>query len=947
LYSNTVNITVVPPVTAANAGADQSLCNTPTATLAGNTPTNGTGTWTQVSGSTVSFTDAHSPTSTITGLSAGTFSFVWTISNGVCSSSSDTVDLVIFPGTVPGVLQSDAFVCENSNSGSLTLSGYTGTIIRWESSVDSGSSWTVISNTTANYHYQQLTGTTQFRAVVQSGPCNAVASNTVTVHVNPNTVPGKMVVQQQTVCALFNSGSLQLKGFTGTILQWEQSSDSGRNWQRFPESSDTYTYNNLTQATWFRVLVQSGVCAAGYSDTAFITVDAATVAGYLSGDTISCMGMNKGMIRLNANNGSVQQWEYSTTNGNNWTSVTETQNNFGYLNLIQTTAYRALLRNGVCESRYTNPITVTVVQPVTPAVAGIDQVFCNAETTATLQANIPGSGVGVWSMLQGPSNVAFDNATAAVTAVKGLQPGLYRLGWTISNGVCPASADTLELKVDHLTPDFNLAAVYECGQTRFHFLDSSYSRFGIAEWKWSVNPGDTATGKDFSHTYTTSGGARAGLTIKSNTGCTASSAARYQVVIYEYPKANINAISEACKKQLLEINSEISSRDSIAYLLWNLGNGQKMKDTAVRIQYYSEGNYTVKLVVSTVNQCFDSAYKAITIHPTPKVNIKADQVVCKGQLLELSADGAMSYIWKDSTDHILCDNCSAFRVRPSANTSYKVIGFSEYGCSDIASTQVRVIPPLQLTAKPEDTLCIGQSVRLNVSGANLYTWRNDPGLSNYKTANPVAKPSVTTVYRVVGSDNYQCFSDSADIRITVGNPTEVKIKHDSAILAGTAVELRAVTRDQNIKKWEWSGHATFSCLSCAVTKAIISLDEQLKCTATNIYGCVTVDTVTVKTFCPGSEVFIPNAFSPDGDGINDMLFVQGRGLRIIKSFRVYSRWGELVFEKTNFMPGDKSMGWDGKVRGKAVSPDVFVYVCEAVCERGSSMLFKGNVAILK
>jgi hypothetical protein len=68
---------------------------------------------------------------------------------------------------------------------------------------------------------------------------------------------------------------------------------------------------------------------------------------------------------------------------------------------------------------------------------------------------------------------------------------------------------------------------------------------------------------------------------------------------------------------------------------------------------------------------------------------------------------------------------------------------------------------------------------------------------------------------------------------------------------------------------------------------------------------------------------------------------------MIKSFRVFSRWGEIVFEKENFLPGDALSSWDGKVRGKAATPDIFVYICEILCEKGLPATFKGNVAILK
>ncbi len=103
----------------------------------------------------------------------------------------------------------------------------------------------------------------------------------------------------------------------------------------------------------------------------------------------------------------------------------------------------------------------------------------------------------------------------------------------------------------------------------------------------------------------------------------------------------------------------------------------------------------------------------------------------------------------------------------------------------------------------------------------------------------------------------------------------------------------------------------------------------------------------IKTFCPQAEIFVPNAFTPDGDGINDKLVLQGKGIKLVKSFRVFNRWGEMVFERTNFMPGDPAYGWDGSVRGKPASPDVYVYIAEVICEKGYPALFKGNTAILK
>jgi gliding motility-associated-like protein len=94
-------------------------------------------------------------------------------------------------------------------------------------------------------------------------------------------------------------------------------------------------------------------------------------------------------------------------------------------------------------------------------------------------------------------------------------------------------------------------------------------------------------------------------------------------------------------------------------------------------------------------------------------------------------------------------------------------------------------------------------------------------------------------------------------------------------------------------------------------------------------------------------VFIPNAFTPNGDGFNDVLMVRASGIALVKTFRIFNRWGEVVFEKGNFQPNDPQYGWDGKIKGVESGPDVFVYTAEVVCENGTTFSYKGNVSILK
>jgi len=433
---DTVSVTVLPLVTLANAGVDQVLCNTTSAILNANTPTSGTGVWAFLSGpSTVSFVNALSPVTVVNGLTNGTYQFTWSIANGVCADSKDTVSITINPTTLPGLLSANATVCAGTNNGTLSLSGFTGNIIQWEASVNNGVSWSVIANTNSNYSYTNLLTTALYRVLVQSGSCTSQYSNIVTVAVNPITIPG-LLAADATVCAGINNGTLSLSGSTGNIIRWEISVNNGVSWSVIVNTNNTYAYNNLSAATLYRVLVQSGICSSQYSnistitvlptvsianagadqmlcnvgnvllnanlptsgngawsflsgpaavsftntalpntsvnglitgayqfiwtiannicaaskDTISITVNPATVAGFLAADATVCSGINNGTLSLSGFTGNIIQWEISVNNGASWSVIADTNSTYSYNNLLATSLYKVLVQSGNCPS---------------------------------------------------------------------------------------------------------------------------------------------------------------------------------------------------------------------------------------------------------------------------------------------------------------------------------------------------------------------------------------------------------------------------------------------------------------------------------------------------------------------------------------------------------------------------------------------------------------------
>ena len=251
-----------------------------------------------------------------------------------------------------------------------------------------------------------------------------------------------------------------------------------------------------------------------------------------------------------------------------------------------------------------------------------------------------------------------------------------------------------------------------------------------------------------------------------------------------------------------------------------------------------------------------------------------------------------------------------------------------------------------MTNSTRDTLCVGSSLRMTASGASTYQWTPATGLDNPTAASPMASPTSTTTYQVIGTDDRNCFKDTAYIPIIVFNIPTVEAGIDKTINVGQTITLMPqVSADVTSARWSPTG-SIFRDIFPGIT---------VKPRETTIYtvlvsnrgGCSASDQLTVNVLCNGANMFIPNSFSPNNDGMNDLFYPRGSGIFTIKKIKVFSRWGEVVFEKDNFTANDASKGWNGTFKGRQLNPDVFVYMVEVVCDNNEALTFKGNVALLK
>jgi gliding motility-associated-like protein len=255
--------------------------------------------------------------------------------------------------------------------------------------------------------------------------------------------------------------------------------------------------------------------------------------------------------------------------------------------------------------------------------------------------------------------------------------------------------------------------------------------------------------------------------------------------------------------------------------------------------------------------------------------------------------------------------------------------------------------PGNLSIGQGDTICVGESVQLRSNGFEILRWSPASSLNNANIPNPVARPTTTTRYVITGTDSLNCFTDSGFIDVIVYPIPQFNIA-ETIIKAnyGSAIPLRTQSSN-DVSRWTWTPASGLNCADCAEPVATITRKQVYTAIATNDGGCIAKDEVAVEPYCTADNVFIPNTFSPNGDGQNDVFFPRGTGFTSIKSMLIFNRWGEVVFERKDFALNDASAGWNGSYKGKPLTPDVYVYVVEVVCANNEVFSLKGNVTLLR
>jgi gliding motility-associated-like protein len=333
--------------------------------------------------------------------------------------------------------------------------------------------------------------------------------------------------------------------------------------------------------------------------------------------------------------------------------------------------------------------------------------------------------------------------------------------------------------------------------------------------------------------------------------------------------------------------------------------------------------------------------------PPTNYTLKTNSPVCAGQDIKLAAEGAASYTWTGPNgffDNVPYTTISSCSLKDSGMYYARLYSFG--GCYAMDSIRVTVIGT-DVHASPDTAVCKGNSVQLNASKGESYSWSPSKGLSSTTIVNPVARPDVSTVYTVTVTDKYGC-SDTASTAIKLLNTKEVKAvisTNDYLCRSFDSVYFKT-NSSGDIVKWLWTfGNGQTSIAATPPVQHYIVPAGRTgylpKLVVTDSAGC-TDSTVHLLTVVDNCFIAVPNAFTPNGDGKNDYLYAVNAYKAANLLFRVYNRFGQLIF-----VSRDRNKKWDGRVGGIEQGAGVYIWMLEYDVISGRKVSLKGTTVLIR
>lgn len=481
-----------------------------------------------------------------------------------------------------------------------------------------------------------------------------------------------------------------------------------------------------------------------------------------------------------------------------------------------------------------------------------------------------------------------------------------------------------------------------CVLNPYEFTDQSVIAFGEANsWVWQMgddnDPADSSLLQHPSYVYSSPGTKKVALTVTSSKGCTGTVTQDLQVRDKPYVHLPFRDTT-ICSTDTIQLQV---NNTNVLYQ-WQPQYNISRPSTATPNVWprTAEAWYTISI---DENNCINSDSVLVHVITYYPVSLPADTVVCVGDNFRLSAvSEASRFQWSPIAG--LNDATKQSPIgRVGTSTVYTVTA-NPGRCPATASIYVKAVPYPVNTLLTDTVVCFGHTTQLNATTNGAYfKWSPVNTLLYSNTLHPLAGPAVSTWYTFTATDTIGCPNPSIDsIFVRVVPQVRAFAGNDTAIVAGQPLQLAAT----GAAFYAWSPLTGLSDSHAYNPIAILPAG-----TDSVIYtvivstpeGCAASDNIVVKVYNTPPELFVPSAFTPDGNGLNDYFRPVSAGIRHLDFFQVYSRWGQLLYSTSDI----KARGWDGTWKGQAQPPGTYVFVVLATDFYGKKIQRKGTVVLIR
>lgn len=524
--------------------------------------------------------------------------------------------------------------------------------------------------------------------------------------------------------------------------------------------------------------------------------------------------------------------------------------------------------------------------------------------------------------------------------------GSYTVKLTVRNALGCTDSTSAPVKVyPGFTPSFSVEG--SCFQSPFQFVDNSYIKYGTANtWFWDF--GDLATDRDTAidkaavYKYTKAGDAIVYMLVTSSKGCMGTFSKT--VTVNQKPSIELGFTDTL----ICSIDSVALKAQSNARYHWS--PNYNISDTAIGNPVVYPKDTTVYTLIVQEQGCKDSAKVTINVLKFISVKLGLDSGICKTDSIILRpVSDALSYHWRESTGANSMNSYTAKYpvVAPSVSTTYYVT--ANLGqCQDSTKIKINVSPYPLVSAGNDTVICFGNRILLKGTvTANSFAWSASSSLLNTNTLTPLAGPAKTTAYILAVKDSLYCPKEVRDtVFVNVIQPIHLYAGKDTAVTVGQALPLYASGGDTSYQyNYQWTpgsflnNAAVYNPVATITSGNIDSIQYHVKITTPE--GCTASDDILIHVY-KGPEIYVPTAFTPNGDGLNDLLRPILIGISQFDFFTVYNRWGQLLFS-TN----QRNRGWDGFYNGSAQQSGAYVYMTQGKDHSGKTVYRKGTVVLMR